>query len=126
MICISAGNPQQNLEINGRWSAEKAHEWYDNQPWLIGCNFIPSTAVNQLEMWQDKTFDPETIDHELGWASDIGFNIIRVYLHDMLWQQDRSGFMSRIDKFLTIAQKTQHQSHVCALLHVSSENSSAE
>jgi len=105
VACLSAGNPPEKLETNGRWSAEKAHAWYDNQSWLIGCNFIPSTAVNQLEMWQEETFDIETIDRELGWASDIGFDIIRVYLHDMLWRQDSSGFMNRIDQFLAIARK---------------------
>jgi len=105
VACLSAENQPNDLETNGRWSAERAHAWYDNQSWLIGCNFIPSTAVNQLEMWQEETFDPETIGRELGWASDIGFNIIRVYLHDMLWQQDSSGFMNRIDQFLAIAKK---------------------
>jgi hypothetical protein len=102
---LSAENPSKNVETNGRWLAKKALAWYDNQPWLIGCNFIPSTAVNQLEMWQGETFDAETIGREFGWASDIGFNIIRVYLHDMLWQQDHSGFMNRIDQFLAIAKK---------------------
>jgi hypothetical protein len=101
----SAVNPLKNLKIERRWSAEKAIAWYEKQSWLIGCNFIPSNAVNQLEMWQKGTFDPETIDRELGWASDIGFNIVRVYLHDMLWQQDSYGFMNRIDQFLAIAKK---------------------
>ena len=94
---------RKDLNTNGRWSAEKAHVWYDSRPWLIGCNFIPSTAVNQPEMWQEETFDPATIDHELGWASGLGFNIIRVYLHDMLWQQDNYSFVNRIDQFLAIA-----------------------
>ena len=44
------------------WPVEKAQAWYAQQPWLVGCNFIPSTAVNQLEMWQADTFDPDTID----------------------------------------------------------------
>lgn len=105
VACLSAENPQKNLKTNGRWLAERALAWCDNQFWLIGCNFIPSTAVNQLEMWQEETFDPETIDRELGWASDIGFNIIRVYLHDMLWQQDSRGFVERIDRFLAVAKK---------------------
>jgi len=61
-----------------RWSKTKADNWYDGQPWLVGCNFIPSTAINQLEMWQADTFDPKTIDKELGWAADIGFNTARV------------------------------------------------
>lgn len=93
------------LTIQGRWSPEKAGQWYKAQPWLAGCNFTPSTAINQLEMWQSDTFDTKTIDRELSWASDIGMNTVRVYLHDLLWQQDSKGFLERIDKFLTIADK---------------------
>ncbi len=63
------------------WSAEKANEWYAHHPWLVGYNFIPSTTVNQLEMGQQETFDPETIERELDFAHQIGFNSIRVYLH---------------------------------------------
>ncbi len=86
-----------------RWTAARAWEWYEEQPWLVGCNFIPSTAVNQLEMWQEETFDPETIDRELGWAADIGFNTVRVYLHDLVWKTDPNGFRSRIDRYLEVA-----------------------
>jgi len=91
--------------IEGRWSLEKIHNWHSNQPWLVGCNFIPSTAINQLEMWQADTFDPETIDRELEWVQGIGMNFVRVYLHDMLWSQDKEGFIDRIDTFLNIADK---------------------
>lgn len=85
-----------------RWSSEKANQWYAKQPWRVGCNFIPSTAINQLEMWQADTFDPETIDRELGWASKLGMNIIRVYLHDLAYNQDPEGFLERMDRFLRI------------------------
>ena len=74
-----------------------------NFPWSFGCNFIPSTAVNQLEMWQADTFDPETIDRELGWAAGIGMNLVRVYLHDLLWLDDKNGFLERMERFLEIA-----------------------
>ena len=74
-------------------------------PWLRGANFNPSTAINQLETWQEESFDPETIDMELGWASDIGFNCMRVYLHHLAWQVDREGFKSRMDQYLTIADR---------------------
>ncbi len=87
------------------WSIEKQNEWYNSQPWLVGCNFTPSTAINQLEMWQEETFDPQTIDRELSWAEGIGFNIVRVYLHDLVWTFDSLGFAYRIDKFLSIADK---------------------
>ena len=72
----------------GPWTVERANEWWAQQPWLVGCNFIPSTAINQLEMWQESTFDQSTILRELEWAASLGFNICRVYLHDLLWEQD--------------------------------------
>lgn len=94
----------QAAEMN-RWTAEKANQWYGKQPWLVGCNFIPSTAINQLEMWQSDTFDPASIDRELKWASDLGMNTVRVYLHDMAWDADAKGFKNRIEEFLGIAEK---------------------
>ncbi len=88
-----------------RWTPAEAIAWYDAQPWLVGCNFLPSTAINQLEMWQAETFDPETIDRELGWAESIGFNTVRVFLHEIPWRDDRDGFIQRVDRFLEIAAK---------------------
>src|SRR5678816_108539 len=70
-----------------QWTPEQAEEWYEKQPWLVGCNFGPSTAINQLDMWQADTFDLKTIDKELGWAEGLGFTSVRVFLHNMLWEQ---------------------------------------
>jgi hypothetical protein len=91
--------------VPSRWAESKAIVWYQRYPWILGCNFIPSTAVNQLEMWQVETFDPVTIERELGWASELGFNTVRVYLHDLPWVTDWDGFRSRINRFLDIANK---------------------
>ncbi len=91
--------------VEGVWDKERANAWYAKQPWLVGCNFMPSTAINQLEMWQAETFDPKTIDRELGYAKELGFNSVRVFLHDLLWQQDSAGFLKRTDEFLKIADK---------------------
>jgi hypothetical protein len=88
-----------------RWSAEKAHAWYEQIQWPVGANFVPSTAINQLEMWQKETWDPETIDRELGWAADIGMNSMRVYLHNIPFDTDPDGFLQRIDQYLAIADK---------------------
>jgi hypothetical protein len=88
-----------------RWTAPQARSWWDRQPWPVGCNFIPSTAVNQLEMWQGETFDEQTIARELGWAAGLGFNVVRVYLHDLLWESDRHGFLQRIERFLDAAHR---------------------
>ncbi|HEX8425246.1 hypothetical protein [Hymenobacter sp.] len=70
-----------NAPASQVWSTDKAWAWYRAHPWMSGANFTPSTAINQLEMWQADTFDPTTIDRELGWAEGIGFNTMRVFLH---------------------------------------------
>ena len=88
-----------------RWTEKQAVDWYAKQPWLVGSNYIPANAINELEMWQADTFDPKRIDLELGWAEAIGLNTMRVFLHDLLWQQDAVGFQKRIDTFLQIAAK---------------------
>ena len=87
------------------WTKLQANTWYNQQPWLVGCNFSPSSAINQLEMWQAETFDTTTINRELGWAASIGMNTVRVFLHDLLYQQDGEGLFKRMDIFLAIAER---------------------
>ncbi len=97
-LCTSRGWAQ-----TARWPEQKANAWYARQPWLVGSNYVPKSAINQLEMWQEATFDPVQIDTELIWAEAMGMNTMRVFLHDLLWKQDAGGFQKRIDRFLTIA-----------------------
>jgi len=87
------------------WTAKRANDWYARQRWLVGSNFIPSTAINELEMWQADTFDLPTIDRELEWAQSLGMNTMRVFLHNLLWQEDSAGFLRRMDQFLQVADK---------------------
>ena len=87
------------------WSKEQAAEWYQQWGWLRGCNFQPSTAINQLEMWQKETFDLPTMNKELTWAANIGFNCMRVYLHHVAWKTDKEGFKKRMSQYLDIAEK---------------------
>ena len=89
----------------GKWPAQKAQQWYTQQGWLRGCNFQPSTAINQLEMFQAETFDTATINRELGWAAELGFNVMRVYLHHLLWTGDKDGFKKRLNTYLDISTK---------------------
>jgi len=107
VLSLSSVSAQDNSpQIIGKvWSIEKANAWYKQHPWLNGADFLPSTAINQLEMWQADTFDPATIDKELGWAADIGFNTMRVYLHSIAWTQDPKGFKNRMNQYLAIANK---------------------
>jgi hypothetical protein len=86
------------------WPVAAAAEWQRRYPWLLGSNYVPASAVNQLEMWQAETFDERRIDQELGWAAAVGMNALRVFLHDLPWSQDPAGFQRRIEKFLSIAE----------------------
>ncbi len=94
---------EQKATVGERWSKEKAWQGYEQNGWLVGANYNLNNAINQLEFWQAETFDPQRIDLELGWADDIGFNSMRVYLHDIAWETDPEGFLDRVDTYLEIA-----------------------
>src|SRR3546814_17783513 len=91
--------------MGNRWTPEAAHRWFARQPWLVGCNFTPSNAINQLEMWQAGSFDLATIDRELELAASVGMNRVRVYLHDMLWLDDAAAFLAGLDPVLAGADR---------------------
>lgn len=88
-----------------QWSPERAMAWGRENGWLVGSNYAPATAINQLEMWQAESWDPATIDRELGWAQGLGMNTMRVFLHDLPYRQDPEGFLRRVDEFLAIAHR---------------------
>lgn len=101
-----------------QWTPAAANDWYNRQPWLVGTDYIQSNTVNQIEMWQQETFDADRVDLELGWAENLGFNTIRVFLHDLVWQRDASGFQKRINKLLNLVEK--HKMKVIFVLFDSS------
>ena len=105
VLAVSAVIAPLAAEARDRWTEAQATAWAAHQPWVTGGNFLPSNAINQLEMWQADTFDPVTIDRELGWAEGVGMKTMRVFLHDLLWQQDAAGMQKRMDIFLTVAAK---------------------
>jgi hypothetical protein len=80
--------------------AEAARAWSDSWGWRVGCNFIPSSAGNQLEMWGREGFDPETIKRELGYAAGLGMGLVRVFLHDLAWRADPDGLLEHLERFL--------------------------
>ena len=100
---------QQTLKtpVAERWSEEKAWKWHQENGWMAGTNFNPSTAINQLEFFQEESFDMETIDLELSWSAELGMKMHRVYLHNLLWDQDSLGFINRINAYLETADKYQ-------------------
>lgn len=103
-ILLAAGYGSQ-AQTPQRWTEAEANAWYDRQPWLVGANYVPSDAINELEMFQAATFNPALNDKELGWAESIGMNAMRVFLQDQLWTSDPSGFKDRLNQFLAIASR---------------------
>ena len=95
-----SGNSSVN--IPNRWTIERAQQWYSGLPWLVGCNFIPSTAGNQIEMWSAASYDRATIARELNLAKGLGFNTVRVYLHDLVWHHEKDTFLITLNDFLTM------------------------
>jgi hypothetical protein len=95
-----------NVATNeGQWPAAKAWAWHSQHPWLVGCNFLPSTAVNDVEMWQNESFDPKTIERELGWAQDLGFSTVRVFVNYAVWEAEADALKDTFRQFLKIADK---------------------
>ena len=86
------------------WTSDQAFSWYNEQGWLVGCNFLPSSCINQIEMFQEDTFNIEEITKEISWAKGIGFNTLRVYLHDLLWKE-KDQFLIRFNDFLDCCQR---------------------
>ena len=94
-----------NLALSGRWPVEAAAAWGAQQPWRAGYNYTPASAVNQLAFWQADSFEPDTIERELGFAAAAGLAAVRVYLHDLVWRDDPTGLLERLGRFLAIADR---------------------
>jgi hypothetical protein len=87
-------------QMTDRWSEADANAWWRARSWLCGFNFLPSTAVNFIEMWHRDSFDAATIERELGWAAGLGFNAFRINLHYLVWKHDRDGLLDRLDRVM--------------------------
>jgi hypothetical protein len=90
---------------SGRWSEERASQWYQATGWLNGFNYIPSDAINYTAMWDKTSFNPRLIDKELALAEALGFNCARVVLQYAVYADDPRYFLKTLDKFLSICQK---------------------
>lgn len=105
MAVVSSLTLMAKKPVKAQWTAEQARQWWSETEWPVGCCYVPTYAINQFEMWQEDTFNPDVLDKEMALCESLGFNIVRVYLHEMLWFQDKEGFKSRISEFLEIASR---------------------
>ena len=87
------------------WSTEKANTWYKSKKWILGFNFVTSTAVNSTEMWQSESFDIASIEKELAVAAECGYNSCRVFLQYIVWQNEKDRFIANFDRFLDVCKK---------------------
>jgi hypothetical protein len=82
LFCALAGLAHGALA--SQWTPGQANAWYANQPWPVGANYAPASAINQLEMWQAGTFDPQRIDQFLTICGKHGIRPMFV-LFDSVW-----------------------------------------
>jgi dienelactone hydrolase len=103
----------------GPWTREKAWEWYNAQPWIRGCNYMPASSPNRYDMWQ--VWDCERrfaeMDRELALAGSIGFNAVRVIVAEdngfAVWCEDHDGFMRNLERFLALCGKHRIRAIMC-------------
>lgn len=101
---VQPSTPSKVSQVPGAWELQDTWEWYEKLPWLAGMNYLPRTAVNFVEMWDESTFDPQVIEEELRWAADkLGYNTLRTNLPMVLYEHDATGLTKRVNKFLRIA-----------------------
>ena len=88
-----------------RWSNEKAWQWYNQYPWIRGCNYLGSDCANRIDQWQEYKFEEKlaTAEKEFALMESIGFNSIRIILEYEVWDQQHDGFMERLDRYLSAA-----------------------
>lgn len=111
-VALGCSAPKESEPAGQRWSEERANAWFADKGWPVGVNYVAATAINQFEMWQAETFDPQTMDMEMARAESLGFNTIRIFLHDMVWEADPEGFKERLGQFLEICSRHGHRAVV--------------
>lgn len=95
---------------NAPWPKEKAWEWYNAQPWIRGCNYMPASAANRVDQWQELGSEARfaEVERELALAEKIGFNTLRIVVEHQgfgVWLAEHDGFMARFERMLSIMQK---------------------
>jgi len=94
------------LNIEGQVVTEEVYNPNPKPPTdgLVGANYTPAYAVNQVQFWHD--FRPEIVDKELAAAQRyFGITTLRVYLHNINFEEEKDIFLANVEKFLKICEK---------------------
>ena len=105
VLCLAAASATAGR--TGPWTKEQAWKWYKEQPWIRGCNYMPASAANRMDMWQEFGSEArfEEMDRELALAASIGFNTVRVHLEENgfgAWYYEHDDFMKNFEKVLSL------------------------
>ena len=86
-----------------RWTKEEAWEYWNKNPWMVGCNYVPSQTPG-LSIWQEDTIEEilPSVRSELALMKEIGFNTVRMWLNFNLWYHEREVYLDRVDRILGI------------------------
>ena len=95
----------QQLSARDIWTPDQAWAWFNAQKYIMGTEFTVSSAANQLEMWQAETFDAELIEKEISFGAKLGYTVFRIFLHDLVYFHDPTGFKSRMNTVLNSLDK---------------------
>jgi len=80
-----------------------AWECYDTSTW-VGANYTAAYAVNQVQFWHD--FRPDVVERELSAAKKyFGITTLRVYLHNVNFDEEKEVFLPNIESFLKICDR---------------------
>ena len=91
----------------GPWPKEKAWEWYNAQPWIRGCNYMPASCANRVDQWQGYGSEERfaEMEREMELMQKDGFNAVRIILGDLgfaVWRAEHDGIMKRFERMLEI------------------------
>ena len=94
-------------ERQGPWTKERAWEWYNAQPWIRGCNYMPASCANHIDLWQEYGSEArfEEMEREMALMEKDGFNAVRLLLGDYgfaVWRAEHDGMMKRFERMLEI------------------------
>ena len=91
----------------GPWPKEKAWAWYNAQPWIRGCNYMPASCANRVDQWQAYGSEARfaEMERETALMQKDGLNAVRIILGDLgfaVWRAEHDGIMQRFERMLEI------------------------
>ena len=87
-----------------KWSKERAWEWYNNRPWIRGCNYMSASCANRVDQWQSLHFDKylKETEAELKLMRELGYNSVRLILEYVVWEKEHDVFLKNFERYISL------------------------